>query len=84
MAFDFVCVCSCGNKFLGPVFSLDGPDLTDTALILSLAGPSGPQIWIALCAVFRGACLSFSYIHYSPFLLSNVGNRAILYLQGNV
>ena len=38
MAFDFACVCSCGNKVLRPAFSLDRPDLTATVLILFLAG----------------------------------------------
>ena len=38
MVFDFACVCSCETQVLRPVVSLDGPDLTDTARFLSMAG----------------------------------------------
>ena len=38
MVFDFACVSSCETKVLRPVVSLEGPDLTDTALILSMVG----------------------------------------------
>ena len=38
MTFDFVCVCSCEVVVIRPTISLDGPDLTDLRLILSLAG----------------------------------------------
>ena len=38
MTFDFVCVCYCEKVVLKPTICLDGPDLTDLKLILSLAG----------------------------------------------
>ena len=37
MSFDWVCVCSCENVVTRQTVSLDGPDLTDFGLILSLA-----------------------------------------------
>ena len=38
MKFGYVCVCSCENVVARLTISLDGPDLTDFRLILSLTG----------------------------------------------